>query len=183
VEEDIASLVSAALAVLSDAGGKRPEILLDGDDAHAIAWREWEADAFDAAPGALDRHDVPEMIARLRDPVVPLPGGASMIVEPTRALVAVDVNTGPDASPAAGLKANIAAARALPRALRCRGLGGQITVDFAPTPKKDRRQIESALKTAFRADPIETALAGWTPLGHFELQRKRERLPLREVLP
>jgi predicted amino acid racemase len=39
-----------------------------------------------------------------------------MVVEPTRALVAVDVNTGSDASPAAALKANLAAARALPRA-------------------------------------------------------------------
>jgi Rne/Rng family ribonuclease len=106
-----------------------------------------------------------------------------MVVEPTRALVAVDVNTGADMSPAAGLKANIAAARTLPCALRCRGLGGQVTIDFAPAPKKDRRQIETALKGAFRGDPVETVLAGWTPLGHFELQRKRERLPLHETLP
>ncbi len=183
VADELAALAAAARGVLGDAGGKRPEVLLDGDDAHALAWREWEADAVDAAPGALDRHGVPEMIEELRAPLVALPGGASMIVEPTRALVAVDVNTGPDASPAAGLKANIAAARALPRALRCRGLGGQVTVDFAPAPKKDRRQIETALKAAFRSDPVETALAGWTPLGHFELQRKRERLPLSETLP
>lgn len=183
VVDDIAAMAEAARAVLADAAGRFPETLLDGDDAQALAWREWDADAVDGAVGALDRHGVPEMIARLRDPVVPLPGGGSIIVEPTRALVAVDVNTGGDGSPAAGLKANIAAARALPRALRCRGLGGQVTVDFAPTPKADRRQIETALKAAFRADPVETALAGWTPLGHFELQRKRERLPLSETLP
>ena len=183
VAADIAALAEAARAVIGDAGGKRPEVLLDGDNAHALAWRDWAADAVDDTTGALDRHGVPELIDALRDPVAPLPGGGSMIVEPTRALIAVDVNTGADASPAAGLKANIAAARALPRALRCRGLGGQITVDFAPAPKKDRRQIEMALKSAFRADPVETALAGWTPLGHFELQRKRERLPLSETLP
>ena len=59
-----------------------------------------------------------------------------MMIEPTRALVAVDVNTGPDTSPAASLKANIAAARDLPRQLRLRGLGGQVVVDFAPMPKK-----------------------------------------------
>jgi Ribonuclease G/E len=182
IAEDIAALAAAARAVLDDAGGRRPEVLLDADDPHVVAWREWEADHVDAAPGAFDRHGVDEMIARLRDPVVPLAGGASMVIEPTRALVAVDVNTGSDASPAAGLKANIAAARALPRALRCRGLGGQVTIDFAPAPKKDRRQIETALKTALRLDPVETVLAGWTPLGHFELQRKRERLPVTETL-
>jgi ribonuclease G len=183
VAADIAALAAAARAVTEDRAGRRPEVLLDGDDPHVIAWREWDADEVDAAPGAFDRHGVHEMIDGLRDPVVPLAAGASMVIEPTRALVAVDVNTGADTSLAAGLKASIAAARALPRALRCRGLGGQITVDFAPAPKKDRRQIEMALKAAFRADPVETVLAGWTPLGHFELQRRRERLPLGEALP
>jgi len=180
--EDIAAMSQAAAKVLSEAAGQRPERLLDGDDPHVLAWREWEADEVDGSPGAFDRHDVIGSIRRLRGPV-PLPGGGSMIVEPTRALVAVDVNTGPDSSPSAGLKANIAAARALPRSLRCLGLGGVITVDFAPTSKRDRRQIETSLKAAFRTDPLETALAGWTPLGHFELQRKRERLPLSEALP
>lgn len=183
VADDIDAVAEAARAVLGDAHGRRPEVLLDGDGAHELAWREWDADVIDSAPGALDRHGVSDMIACLRDPVVPLQGGGSIIVEPTRAFVAVDVNTGGDGSPAAGLKANIAAARALPRALRCRGLGGQVTVDFAPAPKSERRQIETALRAAFRADPVETALAGWTPLGHFELQRKRERLPLSETLP
>ena len=55
-----------------------------------------------------------------------------MVIEPTRALVAVDINTGPDTSPAAGLKANIAAIRALPRELRLRGLGGQVVIDSCP---------------------------------------------------
>jgi Rne/Rng family ribonuclease len=109
---------------------------------------------------------------------VPLAGGAEAFIEPTRALVAIDVNTGGDTSPAAGLKANLALVRELPRQLRCRGLGGQITIDFAPCSRKDRRYLEQQLKAALRADPVETALAGWTPLGHFELQRKRERLPL-----
>ena len=51
----------------------------------------------------------------------------SMAVEATRALVAVDVNTGGDLSPAAALKVNLAAAAELPRQLRLRGLGGQVT--------------------------------------------------------
>ena len=122
------------------------------------------------------------MIDALNSSKHPLPSGAYAYVEPTRALVAVDVNTGPDTSPAAGLKANIALARDLPAVLRCRGLGGQITIDFAPLSKKDRRQLEQVLKSAFRKDPVETALTGWTPLGHFELQRKRERLPIAENL-
>ena len=104
-----------------------------------------------------------------------------MYVEPTRALTAIDVNTGSDASPGAGVKANAAAARAIPRALRILGLGGQVVVDFAPMPKSNRRQIEQTLRAAFKNDPIETSLVGWTTLGNFELQRKRERFPVFEA--
>ena len=106
-----------------------------------------------------------------------------MSVEPTAALVAVDINTGPDMAGNAAAKANLSACNDLPRQLRLRGLGGQITVDFAPMRKVDRKAVEVALKRAFAADPIQTTLAGWTPLGCFELTRKRERRPIVEVLP
>jgi len=105
-----------------------------------------------------------------------------MYVEATRALVAVDVNTGGDTSPAAALKANLAASRMLPRALRLRGLGGQLAIDFAPISKAHRKQVEQSLRASFRNDAIETSLVGWTTMGLFELQRKRERLPLAAIL-
>jgi ribonuclease G len=179
IAADIAQMRDLAHAVLGDAEGREPELLLDGPDAHLLAWRDWEApDLLADAPGAFRDHDVGAMIDALASPRVDLAGGAFAFIEPTRALVAVDVNTGADTSPAAGLKANIALARDLPRQLRLRGLGGQIAVDFAPMPKKDRRQLEQVLRAVFRADRVETALAGWTQLGLFELQRKRERLPL-----
>ncbi|NCM97464.1 MAG: ribonuclease G, partial [Rhodobacterales bacterium] len=125
---------------------------------------------------------VAEMVDAVLVPAVALPGGGHMMIEPTRALVAVDVNTGPDTSPAASLKANIAAARDLPRQLRLRGLGGQVVVDFAPMSKRDRAVLDQVLRAAFKGESAETSLAGWTPLGLFELVRKRDRLPLAEVL-
>ena len=76
----------------------------------------------------------------------------------------------------------MAAARDLPRQLRLRGLGGQIILDVAPMPKKDRRGVETTLRAAFRADETDTVLAGWTPLGNYELQRKRARQPLSEIV-
>lgn len=178
IADDISAMLDLSRAVLGDATGDAPELLVDGPNAHTLAWRDWDtAQGIDDGNKAFADHDVYTMVDRLKTAYVPL-GAASAYIEPTRALVAVDVNTGGDTSLAAGLKANIALARELPRQLRCRGLGGQITIDFAPTAKKDRRQLEQVLKSAFRADSIETALVGWTNLGHFELQRKRERLPI-----
>lgn len=105
-----------------------------------------------------------------------------MCIEATRALIAVDVNTGADTSPAASLKASLAAARELPRQLRLRGLGGIVLIDFAPIVKRDRQVVEQVLNKAFRADSSEASLAGWTTLGNFELTRRRDRQPLAEWL-
>ena len=171
---EVSGLQSAAQAVLAQSEGSAA-LIAEGPDAHQIAGAEWPAEHLQNASFA--ELGIDDMIAEMRNAYVRLDNGASAWIEPTRALVAVDVNSGGDTSPAAGLKANISLARDLPRQLRCRGLGGQVVIDFAPLPKKDRRQIEQVLARAFRADPVDTALVGWTPLGHFELQRKRERLP------
>ena len=181
VAEDIAAMADLAAAVLADEPGTDPEALTDGPGPHLAAWTEWtEAAAVETAPGGLERLGVLDQIDAARRPLVSL-GAADMWVETTRALVAVDVNTRSDTSPAAALKANLAAARALPRALRLRGLGGQVTVDFAPLSKAHRRELEGALKAAVRACPVETTFLGWTPLGHAELTRKRERVPLSQL--
>ncbi|MGR3617683.1 MAG: ribonuclease E/G [Paracoccaceae bacterium] len=183
IAEDIAAMRDLATQVLSD-DGVAEDTLTEGDSPHMLAWRDWSDPAqVETEPGGFEVHGVLDALEALQSSRVHLAGGASFFVEPTRALVAVDVNTGPDTSLAAGVKANMACARSLPRALRLRGLGGQITLDLAPMPKKDRRGFESTLRAAFRADPDETILAGWTPLGHYELQRKRARAPLGKILP
>ncbi len=179
IANDIRALRDLAADVLGDAAGSDPDLLADGPDAQALAWREWDsADLIADGPTAVEDHGLVDMISAMTRSSFPLSGGGQAWVEPTHALVAVDVNTAGDTSPAASLKANIALARDLPRQLRCRGLGGQIVVDFAPFPKKDRRQLETVLRAAFKSDPVETALVGWTQMGNFELQRKRERLPI-----
>lgn len=182
IAEDIVAMVELARQIEDDHGSE-PELLVDGPDTHTMAWRDWPTpDALFTDTGNFGDHGILDRIDVLASSHAELDVHGWISVEPTRALVAVDVNTGGDTSLAAGLKTNIAAARALPAQLRCRGLGGQITIDFAPSPKKDRKTIEQVLRAAFRVDTVDTILAGWTPLGCFELQRRRDRLPLRDVL-
>lgn len=182
VLDDITSMRTLAERISADQG-RAPEVLAEGDGPHLLAWRDWVASADVLTKvGCFESHGVLDAIDLARSAHVRLADGASLFVESTRAFVAVDVNTGVNGSFATGLRANIASAKALPAALRLRGLGGQIILDLAPMPKKERRTFEDSLRAAFRNDDVDTVLAGWTPLGNFELQRKRARLPLSEVL-
>ena len=179
IAQDIGQMTDLAMQVLGDEAGDTPEKLVEGDGPHDLAWRDWPSpEIWAREPDAFDHFGVLSTLDGLRDPHVRLDGGGSLFIEPTRALVAVDVNSGDPTQGTAGLRVNTHAARALPRQLRLRGLGGQVVLDLAPMPKKDRKTFESALRAAFRKDPVDTALVGWTPLGHYELQRKRDRLPL-----
>ncbi|MEX3014744.1 ribonuclease E/G [Gymnodinialimonas hymeniacidonis] len=183
VADDIATMQDLAAQVLGH-DEKDPALLWASESAHHLAWRDWvNPDEVVTEDGCFETHGALEAIDAALSPSQPLSGGGHAYVEATRALIAVDVNTGKDHSLAAGLKANLAVARDLPRLLRLKGLGGQITLDLAPMPKRDRKQIEDAVKKSFRQDGSDVVVAGWTPLGHLELTRKRDRLPLSQVWP
>lgn len=167
------------------ATGAEPLLARPAPDAEARALRDWTdpaPDAIDDAPDAFERLGVWDALGALRDPTVDLHGGGWMSIEATSAMVAVDVNTGEDFSRGAAQNANLAACAELPRQLRLRGLGGVVIVDFAPVKKGARQGIDAALKRALGLDPVETQVAGWTPLGNLEMLRKRERRPLTELL-
>ncbi|RDW12345.1 ribonuclease E/G [Paracoccus thiocyanatus] len=180
IATELARLLDLAQAVLSDREGA-PELLLDAPEPAELAWYDWADPPPDDVlehPDAFEISGAEAAVLDLLDPRVDLGGGAWAEIEPLRALVAIDVNTGADHSPAAGLKANIALGRDLPRQLRLRGLGGQVVVDFAPMPKRDRGTLEQVLRAAFRSESAETVLIGWTAMGLYEISRKRDRIAL-----
>lgn len=185
IREDIAALAAVEQAVQDGEAAHEIALLAEAPGAEMTAWREWNAPEPDEViheEGGFDRLGLWDQVYGLLRRDAPLPQGGWMSIEPTTALIAVDVNTGADMSPQAAANANLAACAELPRQLLLRGLGGQVTIDFAPMRKNDRKAVESALKRALAANPVQTTMAGWTPLGHFELIRKRERRPLSEVL-
>jgi len=183
-ETEIAAELSDLLDLterLAAEGQGKPELLLDAPAPWELAWLEWadpQPDAIEEGEDAFDRCGVSEALDALRSDRLDLPGGAHAYIQPTRALVAIDINTGADTTPAAALKANIALARDLPRQLRLRGLGGQIVVDFAPMPKRDRAILDQSLRAGFKGESTETTLIGWTAMGLYEISRKRDRVPL-----
>ncbi|ODT58058.1 MULTISPECIES: ribonuclease E/G [Paracoccus] len=180
IRDELAELIQLTDRVCAETTGA-PELLLDAPTPWEQAWMDWAdpaPDAVEEGEDSFDRCGVLEAVDALLSPRISLPGSGDAFIEATRALVAVDVNTGNDTSLAAGLKANIALARELPRQLALRGLGGQIVIDFAPMPKRDRATLDQVLQAAFRGAGSETTLVGWTAMGLYELTRKRDRVPL-----
>jgi Rne/Rng family ribonuclease len=108
-------------------------------------------------------------------PVVRLPGGGRIVIEPTLACVAIDV----DGEGRAALDIDLEAAAEIGRQVRLRNLGGSIVVDFLDlTRPGDRRRLEDALKSAFRDDPAQVQVHGMSPLGIVQISRARRGRPL-----
>ena len=101
---------------------------------------------------------------------VPLPSGASLTIEATEALTAVDVNSA-GAGTAAALAINLEAAAALADQLRLRNLGGLVAVDFLKlTRRRDRDKLLRQLNR--QVDP-STQVGGFTALGLVDLTRRQ----------
>lgn len=129
----------------------------------------------------LSARDLIGQIETLIRPYVLLPGGGSLVIEPTAALVAIDVNSGADRR--SNLEINVEAAREIARQLRLRNLGGIVVVDFLKLKTaKDRAALEKALSAAFDDDPCTVQLHGLTGLGLMELTRARRTPPLQDRL-
>ena len=129
----------------------------------------------------LEHRDLAGSIRGLLAPRAEIDGGGWISIEPTAAVVAVDVNTGArfmdrDSAEAMGC----AAARAIPRELRLRGLGGIVVVDFPPVSERGDEIIGREMERALRQDSPGATGLGWTEAGLYEIIRSRDRRPLEE---
>jgi ribonuclease G len=123
---------------------------------------------------------------------VGLPSGGFLYIEPTQALVAIDVNSGrhnadsssgPNRQPETILAVNLEAAAEIARQIRLRNLSGLIVIDFVHMTLQDHRnQVLDALRAAMADDPSFARIGGFSPLGLVEIARKRGRPPLHELL-
>ena len=118
---------------------------------------------------------------------VALPGGMRASIDPTPALVAIDLDMakateGRQPKAGAQLAANLAALPALARQIRLRNLSGAILVDPAGMSAKRRVQLGPGLDAALADDPLRPKLLGFTALGLAEIVRPRVRPPLHELL-
>lgn len=114
-----------------------------------------------------------------------LKSGGYLVIEPTEALVVIDVNTGKFSEKkeirATILKTNLEAAAEISRQLRLRNLSGIIIVDFIDMERdEDKRELLTRLEALTAKDPVKTTVVDMTRLNLVEITRKKVRRPLYE---
>jgi ribonuclease G len=121
-------------------------------------------------------HEIRDLFKRRCD----LPSGGYLIIEPTEALVSVDVNsgryTGKKDPEKTILKTNIEAAREVARQIRLRDIGGIIVCDFIDMETKaNRDKVLQELRTHLGRDRARTKAFAVSDLGLIEMTRQRVR--------
>jgi len=116
---------------------------------------------------------------------VPLKSGGTIVINPTEALVSIDVNSGRCTSQKeledTALKTNLEAAEEVARQLRLRDLGGLVVIDFIDMKdRKHQKQVEQALKQSLKKDKARVTVGTLSKFGLLELSRQRLR-PTAEV--
>lgn len=129
------------------------------------------------------KFQIEQQIETIYHPLVHLPSGGSIVINPTEALVAVDVNShkahkGKEIEDTA-LNVNLEAAAEVARQLRLRDLGGLVVVDFIDMrDRKNRAKVRSKMREELKKDKAKTEVGNISRFGLLELSRQRIRPPI-----
>ncbi len=142
---------------------------------------------FEGREPLFHKYKLEEEIMKINQRQVQLPDGGSIVIDPTEALVAIDVNSGSfrgnTSAEETAFRLNLAAAKEIARQLRLRDLGGVIVNDFIDMRKESyRRKLEKAFKEAMSSDRARTKILRTSPFGLIEMTRQRIRPSLKRSI-
>jgi ribonuclease E len=139
----------------------------------------------DAEP-IFHHYKIEQEVQKLQDKKVPLPGGGSLIIEQTEALVAIDVNSGTfrvgDDAEETAYQTNLQAAKEIARQLRLRNLGGVVVNDFIDMKEeRHRRNLEETFRKSLKRDRSRTKILKTSAFGVIEMTRQRVQTSLKRT--
>ncbi len=131
------------------------------------------------------KFNLEEQIEAIYARVVPLKSGGTLCIDPTEALVSIDVNSGrlgkSKSIEQTALTTNLEAAEETARQLRVRDLGGLIVIDFIDMKeKKNNMAVERCLRNALKKDKAKTDISRISKFGLLEMSRQKLKTPLAE---
>lgn len=134
-----------------------------------------------------ERMGIEDEIDKALQRKVDLPSGGHICIDPTEALVAIDVNTGRFTGKSnledTVFKTNLEAADEIARQVRLRDIGGIIVCDFIDMRyERNRRQLLKRMQDALKEDRSKTTVSEVSELGMIEMTRKRVKHTLTNTL-
>ncbi|MFN9499237.1 MAG: ribonuclease E/G, partial [Erythrobacteraceae bacterium] len=132
------------------------------------------------------RYGAEDQLRAMYDPMVQLKSGGYLIINPTEALVSIDINSGRSTKEhnieQTALHTNLEAAREIARQLRLRDMAGLVVIDFIDMEYSSNvRKVEKAMKDALRNDRARIQIGRISSFGLMEMSRQRLRTGVLEA--
>ncbi|MEM0952685.1 MAG: ribonuclease E [Pseudomonadota bacterium] len=171
------------------------QVLIDSDEAHQHALNfvshimphyKNRIRHYDDSIPMFNRFQIESQIETAFQREVRLPSGGSIVIDPTEAMVAIDINSaratkGGDIEETA-TQTNLEAADEIARQLRLRDMGGLIVIDFIDMmASKNQRAVENRMRDALKIDRARVQVGKISRFGLLEMSRQRLRPSLGET--
>ncbi len=171
------------------------QILVEGDDGYRIAKdfmrtlipsHSAKVQPYRDRIPLFTRYQVEGQLDAMYSPQVQLRSGGYLVINPTEALVSIDVNSGRATKQRnveeTAVKTNVEAADEIARQLRLRDLAGLVVIDFIDMDEnRNQRNVERRFKEAMRSDRARIQIGRISPFGLLELSRQRLRPSILEA--
>ncbi|MBK5263650.1 MAG: Rne/Rng family ribonuclease, partial [Alphaproteobacteria bacterium] len=171
------------------------EVLIEGEDGYRAAKdfmkllmpsHARRVQQYADAVSLFQRHGVEDQLAAMYNPVVQLKSGGYLVINPTEALVSIDINSGRSTREhgieQTAVATNLEAAREIARQLKLRDMAGLVVIDFIDMENNSNiRKVEKAMKDALRDDRARIQVGRISGFGLMEMSRQRLRTGVLEA--
>ena len=132
------------------------------------------------------RYGTEDQLSAMYEPVVQLKSGGYLVINPTEALVSIDINSGRSTKEhgieQTALNTNLEAAREIARQLRLRDMAGLVVIDFIDMEYGNNvRKVEKAMRDALKSDRARIQVGRISGFGLMEMSRQRLRTGVLEA--
>jgi ribonuclease E len=171
------------------------EVLIEGEDGYRAAKdfmkllmpsHARRVKPYADAVSLFQRYGVEDQLAAMYNPVVQLKSGGYLVINPTEALVSIDINSGRSTREhnieQTATATNLEAAREIARQLRLRDMAGLVVIDFIDMEHNSNiRKVEKAMKEALKDDRARIQVGRISSFGLMEMSRQRLRTGVLEA--
>nr|WP_298928135.1 ribonuclease E/G [uncultured Erythrobacter sp.] len=171
------------------------EVIVEGEDGYKLAKgfmkmlmpsHARRVKAYSDPVPMFQRYGAEDQLRAMYDPMVQLKSGGYLIINPTEALVSIDINSGRSTKEhgieQTALHTNLEAAREIARQLRLRDMAGLVVIDFIDMEYNSNvRKVEKAMKDALKNDRARIQVGRISGFGLMEMSRQRLRTGVLEA--